>query len=197
MVPICAGWAKCQHGLLQGYFSSIVWGLETPPEGTLQPRHYYLARVWDNHTVPLSFLVKVPLQLISEPNLFMLFCTGSMKRDFFKAACEQVGFPCWKRTKRDYVTRSKLEGKEDEAGWVTSDYVQIMQRCHVWQKMLHRQEWKFAGWTLRFIFSSNWESVQHVSHIAPHPSKLGLFICIRKFQLGVVLPNSSTPPILL
>ncbi len=146
MVPISGGWAQCQHGLARGYFSSIVWGLETPPEGALQPRHYYLARVWDNHTVPLSFLVKVPLQLISEPNLFMLFCTDPMKRDFFKAACEQVGFLCWKRTKGDYVTQSTL-GKRGCSQLGDSDYVQIMQRRrHVWRKML-----RSASWSLHVI----------------------------------------------
>lgn len=64
MLPICAGWAQCQPGLLQGYSSSIVAGLEAPPEGTLQPRHHYLAPRRDNHTVLLSFLIKVPLQLM-------------------------------------------------------------------------------------------------------------------------------------
>lgn len=118
MVPICAGWAQCQHGLPQGYFSSIVWGSETPPEGSLQPRHYYLAKVWDNHTVPLSFLVKVPLQLISEPNLFMLFLYGPHEKRLFQRRLWTGWLSVLKENKEGLCHIEKTGEEEDVAGWL-------------------------------------------------------------------------------
>lgn len=116
MVPICSGWAECQHGLPQGYFSPIVWGLETPPEGSLQPRHYYLAMVWDNRTVPLLFLVKVHLQLISDLNLFMSSCTDAGEKRRFQSGAP--GFSVWESEQRGIMSYRVNRG-ERGCSWVT------------------------------------------------------------------------------
>lgn len=98
------------------FFFTIVWGLEAAPVGSLQPRHHYLVKIWDNHTVPLLFLVKVPPQLISEPNLFYALLQGLCEKRLYTKTCRQVGF-CVTREQREIMSSRVNWEREDVARW--------------------------------------------------------------------------------
>lgn len=148
MVPICAGWARCQRVIRRGYFFSIVWGLETAPEGSLQPRHHYLVKIWDNHTVARSSLVKVPPQLISESNLFLHSPVRTLWKGFFLKACGQVDF-CVQREQRGIMSY--------RVNWEREDVVQWFWLCPDNGLLSHLTEnyffaclknWTFTDWSL-------------------------------------------------
>lgn len=99
MELVSAGWAWCQWWLPLGSFPSIVGGLQTHPEGSLKPRHYYWSRSWDNHTASLLFLAL--LQLIWDPNLFILFCTEDLIwKKLEQRPHRQIDSLCWREERR-------------------------------------------------------------------------------------------------